>query len=103
MKRKPLSPDELKEVLLYSDNDVWRDDAAELLADHWQNDSAEVILIEAIESGLLDESLKLTCVESLAAIWNRRGKVNESIYGRLKDPIKDKLNEWLNVYGLSAK
>lgn len=64
---------ELVRVLFGSDNDAWRDDAAQLLALSSDQAAAEAALLEAITSDAIDDSLKRTCAESLASIWVKRG------------------------------
>jgi cytochrome P450 len=66
---------ELVHTLLNSENDAWRDDAAQALADVSDHAEAERALIAAIESPKLDDSLRRTCAESLAAIWIKTGEV----------------------------
>ena len=74
----------MRKVLFYSSNDAIRDDAAERLGDtYWREDEAQKVLFEGIFSPALDDSLKLTCAESLAEIWIRRGQVNDDLYERL--------------------
>lgn len=80
---------ELQNTLLFSDNDAWRDDAAEDLARlYWHEPQAQQILLDAIMSGYLDESLIHTAAESLAEIWNKLGKVNMDIYRQLSGVSK---------------
>ena len=80
-----MSVEQLRNDLFHSSNDVLRDDAAERLGDtYWQNDEAQKVLFDGICSDALDDSLKLTCAESLAEIWLRRGQINDHLYERLK-------------------
>ena len=71
MKQSSLA--ELVDTLLNSPNGAWRDDAAEELARWPEPVAAEEALLSAIESPKLDESLRMTCAESLAIIWIARG------------------------------
>lgn len=74
---------ELVQILCGSENEAWRDDAAQELAHAPNRDEAEVALLEAIESPTLDDSLLRTCAESLATIWIERGAVEQRAFARL--------------------
>lgn len=90
------SIEQLRNYLFHSSNDALRDDAAERLGDtHWQEDEAQNVLFEGICSDALDDSLKLTCAESLAEIWIRRGQVNDDLYERLEG---SKFRETIDLY-----
>jgi glycosyltransferase A (GT-A) superfamily protein (DUF2064 family) len=89
--------EELLKILLSSDNDVWRDDAAEDLARlHWQNEESQKALIVAINSGKLDDSLIQTCLESLAEIWGNLGQVNNKYYCELSSTSKEIVDNYLS-------
>jgi hypothetical protein len=95
---------ELQETLLRSKNDAWRDDAAELIAElYWQDDAAEGVLVEAMNSDLLDDSLRRTCLESIAEIWIRRGAINTETYDQfVGGPSQVILDAWITASGLKT-
>jgi hypothetical protein len=88
---------ELNQILLHSGNDVDRDDAAELLYEkYWNEPESQFILVSAINSGLLDDSLIRTCAESLVQIWLRLNIVNNEIYSQLTGMPKEVVDAFLN-------
>src|SRR5436305_13780296 len=94
------SVDKLLKTLLDSDNDAWRDDAAEELAKSPDVERAEEALFLAIESPKLDDSLRRTSAESLAEIWIRRGGTTREKICRLSGTPRVVAEEFLRVAGL---
>jgi hypothetical protein len=86
---------ELVEILYKSENDVWRDDAAQDLASASNHAEAEVALLEAIESPALDDSLRRTCAESLATLWINQGHVQDHILAKLHGMPRDVIEAFL--------
>jgi hypothetical protein len=95
-----LSVKELADILMNSQNDVWRDDAAEELADVPDCRRAEEALMAAIESLKLDDSLRRTCAESLATIWIRAGHVPQESMKRLTGMPRSVVEDFLRDAGL---
>lgn len=92
---------ELVGILFESDNDAWRDDAAQLLALSPDLVEAEAALVNAIVSDAIDDSLKRTCAESLAAIWIKRGCVDKCKLTRLAGMPRGVVEAFLLAAGIA--
>jgi hypothetical protein len=87
--------EELLNILYESDNDAWRDDAAQALADFADSPLAQAALIAALDSKRLDESLERTCAESLATIWIRQGYAPGSVLARVSGVPREVIDAYL--------
>lgn len=94
---------ELVAVLYKSDNDAWRDDAAEQLAFASKQSDAEAALIAAIHSPEIDDSLRRTCAESLASIWIRKGEPDRHALAGISGGPREVLVAFLTSAGIELK
>jgi len=83
MKESSKQPDALITVLLDASAEYGdRDDAAMDLGG-FDHPAAEAALVAVASDPATDEELADTCGEALAAVWLRRGKVDEEVLPRL--------------------
>jgi hypothetical protein len=94
------SVEELLETVLNSENEVWRDDAAEELAKVSDRAKAEAALLAAIKSPKLDDSLRATCADSLATIWIETGHVSQDVMKSLTGEPRKIVEAFLRKAGM---
>lgn len=93
-----MSLDEMKMILLHSKNDADQDTAAEDLCEvFWRDPRAQEVLVEAILTGLLDSSLKMTCLESVAQIWTNQGSINQELFAKLDGDDQKFVSGWMKM------
>jgi hypothetical protein len=78
--------EELKDILLDSPDEESSEDAVrKICLIHWENDQAQRVLFDLIQSGALTGSLLETCIDALTYVWTRRGAVYRGLFDQMDD------------------